>query len=82
MISLLQRYFGNTIAAPIAFLLLFLVIGGAALYLTPRIAAWLDRKEKKNHSFYEGMLTEDPRTKEESGGEEDKEREEENHDTD
>ena len=82
MISLLQQYLGNTAAAPVAFVLLFLVIGGAALYLTPRIAAWLEKKERNHHSFYEGMLTEDPRTKQESGGEEDKERGEGNHDTD
>jgi len=46
---------------------LFLVIVGAALWLTPRLAKWLDEREAANKSYYDGMLTEDPNTpKEES----------------
>ena len=77
MYSLLQRFAGNTAAAPVLFLVLFLVIVGAALFLTPRLAAWLERKEKETKpGFYDGMLTEDPnkaddrKTAEETAGEE------------
>ena len=59
----LERFAGNSAAAPVLFLVLFLVIGGAALYLTPRIARWLDKKSTQHRSFYDGMLTEDPRKK-------------------
>ena len=45
---------------PIVFVILFLVIGGGSLWLTPLIAAWLDKNQKKNKSFYDGMLEEDP----------------------
>ena len=55
--------------------MLFLVIVGAALFLTPRLAAWLERKEKSaKPGFYDGMLTEDPNRRDdtpEDGREED-----------
>ena len=46
--------------APLVFVVLFLVIVGAALWLTPRLAKWLDKKEAGHKSYYDGMLTEDP----------------------
>lgn len=49
-----------TILFPLIFVALFLVIGGGALWLTPRIAAWLDRQQAKNKNFYDGMLEHDP----------------------
>lgn len=49
-----------TILFPLIFVVLFLVIGGGALWLTPRIAAWLDRQQAKNKNFYDGMLEHDP----------------------
>lgn len=55
-----QRFAGSTAAAPVIFLILFLVIVGGALYLTPRIAAWLDKKADKHPGYFDGMLTEDP----------------------
>ena len=60
MSALYEKFAGNNAAAPALFLVLFLVIVGAALYLTPRIARWIENRQKKNTSFYEGMLTEDP----------------------
>ena len=41
--------------APLVFLVLFLGIGGAALYLTPRLAAWIDRKRGKQQGPFDGM---------------------------
>ena len=57
---LYQRLAGSTAAAPALFLALFLVIVGGALYLTPRIAAWLDKKSEKHPGYFDHMLTEDP----------------------
>ena len=61
MISLLRGHVSDA-AAPFIFAAVFLLIGGAALWLTPRLAAWLDKKESQNKSYYDGMLTEDPNT--------------------
>ena len=55
-----QRFSGSTAAAPVIFLVLFLVIVGASLYITPRLAAWLDRKSEKHPGYFDNMLTEDP----------------------
>lgn len=60
-----QHFAGSTIAAPAIFLVLFLVIVGGALYLTPRLAAWLDKKSDKHPGYFDGMLTEDPNAPEE-----------------
>ena len=59
MLSLLRGHVSDA-AAPLIFVVLFLVIVGAALWLTPRLAKWLDKQESANKSYYDGMLTEDP----------------------
>lgn len=59
MLSLLKGHVSDA-AAPLIFVVLFLVIVGAALWLTPRLAKWLDKKDAQNKSYYDGMLTEDP----------------------
>ncbi len=59
MITLLKGHVSDA-AAPFVFVALFLVIVGAALWITPRLAKWLDRKDTENKSYYDGMLTEDP----------------------
>ena len=64
MLSLLRGHVGDAMA-PVIFVVLFLVIVGSALWLTPRLAKWLDKKESENKSYYEGMLTEDPNAPEE-----------------
>ena len=61
MLSLLKGYVGEA-AAPCIFLVLFLVIGGGALWLTPRIAQWLEKKDQRNPGYFDGMLEEDPST--------------------
>ena len=59
MISLLRGHVSDA-AAPFIFVVLFLIIVGAALWITPRLANWLDKKDAENKSYYDGMLTEDP----------------------
>lgn len=54
------------ILSPLIFLVLFLAVGGGALYLTPRIAKWLDKREKKSKGYYDDMMETTP---EEKGGE-------------
>ena len=71
MLSLIKDQVGET-AAPLIFLVLFLVIVGGALWLTPRIAKWLDEREAASKGYFEGMLEEDPSKKdEETHGKED-----------
>ena len=59
MLSLLKGHVNDAVA-PFIFLVLFLVIVGAALWLTPRLAKWLDKKEAGHKGYYDGMLTVDP----------------------
>ncbi len=59
MLSLLRDHVGDA-AAPFIFVVLFLVIVGAALWLTPRLAKWMDEKDAGHKGYYDGMLTEDP----------------------
>lgn len=59
MISILRGHVSEA-AAPVVFILIFLFIGGASLWITPRLARWLDKKDAENKSYYDGMLTEDP----------------------
>ena len=59
MLSLIKDHVSDA-AAPFIFVGLFLVIVGASLWLTPRLARWLDKQESGHKSYYDGMLTEDP----------------------
>ena len=59
MISLLRGHVSDA-GAPFVFVAVFLLIGGLSLWITPRLAAWLDKKDRENKSYYDGMLTEDP----------------------
>ena len=59
MLSLLKGYVGE-VAAPFIFLALFLVIVGGALWLTPRLARWLEKQDRRHPGYFEGMLEEDP----------------------
>lgn len=63
MLELLKGAVGET-AAPLVFLVLFLVIGGGALWLTPRLARWLDQREKKHKGYFDDMMTEPPEEEE------------------
>ncbi len=59
MISLLRGHVSDA-AAPFVFVAVVVVIGGLSLWITPRLAAWMDKKASENKSYYDGMLTEDP----------------------
>ena len=59
MLTLLRDHVSET-AAPLIFLALFLVIVGGALWLTPRLAKWMDEKDAQHKGYYDEMLTEDP----------------------
>ena len=59
MLTLLRDHVGDT-AAPLIFLVLFLVIVGGALWVTPRLARWLDQQDAQNKGYFDGMLAEDP----------------------
>ena len=65
MLTGFVRTLAGTIGAPLAILIIFLGLVGLSLYLTPRIAKWLDHKDSTHHSYYEGMLEEDPNKAEE-----------------
>ena len=60
MLSLLEGRVSDA-AAPVIFLVMFLVIVGGALWVTPRLAPWLDLREDKNKRYLYGMLEDDPR---------------------
>ena len=64
MLALLRGHVSDG-AAPFIFVVLFLVIVGAALWLTPRLAKWMDRMDAEHKGYYDGMLTEDPNAPEE-----------------
>lgn len=70
MLTLLRGHISEA-AAPIIFTVLFLVIVGGALWLTPRLAAWLDKKDASNRGYFDGMLEEDPNKKEKPEAEKD-----------
>ena len=70
MLSLFRDHVSDA-AAPFIFVILFLVIVGAALWLTPRLAKWLDKKEAGHKGYYDGMLTEDPNAQEKGEGDAD-----------
>lgn len=59
MLSLLRGHVSDA-AAPFIFVVLFLVIVGSALWLTPRLAKWLDEREAGQKGYFDDMLTEDP----------------------
>lgn len=44
----------------LAIIVLFLVVVGGALYLTPRIARWLDNREKTHPGYFDGMMEQPP----------------------
>ena len=47
MLSLLRGHVSDALA-PLIFAVMFLVIVGGALWLTPRLAKWLDKKDAAN----------------------------------
>ena len=56
----LKNHLGQT-TAPIAAIVLFVVVVGVSIWLTPRIARWIDGRRGKTRGFYDGMMEEPPR---------------------
>ena len=65
MLELIKGAVGDA-AAPLVFLVLFLAIGGGALWITPRLARWLDERDKKHKGYFDGMMTQSPEENEEN----------------
>ena len=59
------------VLSPLIFLVLFLAVGGGALYLTPRIAKWLDEREKKSKGYFDDMMETPPEKQDDDGEKED-----------
>ena len=65
MLELIKGAVGDA-AAPRVFLVLLLAIGGGALWITPRLARWLDERDKKHKGYFDGMMTQPPEENEEN----------------
>lgn len=55
----LMDHFGGN-AAPVAAVAVFVVVVGASLWLTPRLARWIDERRKDVPGFYDGMHEQPP----------------------
>lgn len=63
LMDFLKAHVGEN-TAPFAAIALFVVIVGLSLWLTPRIAKWVDRRRKETPGFYDGMLERQPEDEE------------------
>lgn len=59
LIDFLKDNVGDSMA-PFAAIAVFVVVVGVALWLTPRIAKWIDERRKETPGFYEEMHTQPP----------------------
>ena len=50
---LVNHFDGN--AAPIAAIAVFVMVVGASLWITPRLAKWIDERRKDVPGFFDGM---------------------------
>lgn len=64
LIDFLKAHVGQN-AAPFAAIVLFVVVVGVSLWLTPRLAKWIDARKKQTPGFYDGMLEHPPEDEEE-----------------
>lgn len=55
----LETHFGGNLA-PFAAIALFLIVVGMSLWLTPRLAKWIDERRKDVSGFYDGMHEQPP----------------------
>ena len=58
MLELLRGAVGEA-AAPVIFVVLFLVIVGGALWVTPRLAKWIEKNRKDQPGYFDGMKEEE-----------------------
>ena len=46
----------NQNTAPFAAIAVFVLVVGVSLWLTPRLARWIDGRKQQDRGFYAGML--------------------------
>ena len=59
LFDFLKEYVGQN-AAPFVAIALVVRVGGVSLWLTPRVAKWIDAHKSENKSFYDGMMEQPP----------------------
>ena len=59
LFELLKNNLGRN-GAPFAAIVMFVIVVGLSLWLTPRIAAWIDKRGKDIPGFYDGMHEQPP----------------------
>ena len=65
LLELLQKHVGEN-AAPCVAIALFVVVVGVSLWLTPKLANWIDAHRSEHTGFYDGMMEQpDERSEEE-----------------
>ena len=62
--GLLGKHFAGHLA-PFAAIALFVFVVGLSLWLTPRLAKWIDERRKEVSGFYDGMHEQPPENGEE-----------------
>ncbi len=59
LFHVLQEYVGENVA-PFVAIALFVFVVGVSLWLTPKLAKWIDAHKKNHTSFYDGMMEQPP----------------------
>jgi len=54
LINFLKSHVGQN-AMPFVAIALFVAVVGVSLWLTPRLARWIDERRKDSPGFYDGM---------------------------
>lgn len=64
LFGFLKEYVGEN-AAPFVAIALFVLVVGVSLWLTPRLARWIDAHRNDTKDFYDGMMEQPPEDSEE-----------------
>ena len=64
LFDFLKEYVGPN-AAPFVAIGLFVLVVAASLWLTPKLAKWIDEHRKEKKGFYDDMMEQPPETAEE-----------------
>lgn len=59
LLGFLKEYVGEN-AAPFVAIALFVFVVGISLWITPRLARWIDTHRNDTKSFYDGMMEQPP----------------------
>ena len=66
LIEFLKAHVGQN-AAPFVAIMLFVIVVGVSLWLTPRLAKWIDTRRKNTTGFYDDMLERPPESEDKKG---------------